>query len=353
MCHSEPIAGSELWRLAAWVLPCLIRWFARCWIPCRKGRRLPISSGTRSMWLCIGRLTLQNPPGAGQGPALAHQAQAHPEPAGNRGVANNGFTRQPRKGNGRALQRAARPCQSALTPGGAAPARRIQGMLCGTGGILQRLRRPRKVLCQAALYCRLHRPARGQGGAARRVSGGAGPGNGSAGFLAIRLLAPVQDRISDRAVKYAEAHTLDRLTLATLANALGYNATYLGRIFRNEQGQSFSRWLDGKRTEYAARLLRETERILSAIFRTGRLRRLQAVSEAFQTRLRTNPGEEYRRQTSAKIKDTPAAGSVRRCIYLNIGKKRHLSGNQPFTLPTLRPTTNSAAGRGEITTIAA
>ena len=79
------------------------------------------------------------------------------------------------------------------------------------------------------------------------------------GLLAIRLLAPTQERISDRVTTYVEAHSDERLSVESVANSLGYNATYLGRVFRDEQGLSFREWLSGRRIEKAARLLKESD----------------------------------------------------------------------------------------------
>lgn len=77
------------------------------------------------------------------------------------------------------------------------------------------------------------------------------------GLLTIELLAPVKERISDRASDYAEAHLAERLTLEDVAEALGYNPDYLGRVFREERGEAFREWLLGRRVEKAAALLTE------------------------------------------------------------------------------------------------
>jgi len=85
------------------------------------------------------------------------------------------------------------------------------------------------------------------------------------GLLAIRLLAPTQERISDRVAEYVASRFAQRLTLENVADALGYNPTYLGRVFRDEQGQSFRVWLGNHRMEAAAGLLKTTDQTVCTV----------------------------------------------------------------------------------------
>lgn len=86
----------------------------------------------------------------------------------------------------------------------------------------------------------------------------------------IRLLAPTQDRVSDRVAEYVESRLAERLTLESVADALGYNATYLGRVFRDEQGEGFREWLANLRVERAAQMLRKSEEsVLTIADRVG------------------------------------------------------------------------------------
>ena len=114
------------------------------------------------------------------------------------------------------------------------------------------------------------------------------------GLLAIQLLAPVQERISDRIVEYATAHFCDRLTLESLADALGYNPTYLGRVFRDEQKRSFREWLSEKRVERAAQLLRDTDEPIYAVTEHIGYANYKQFLEHFKRRFGQTP-EQYRR----------------------------------------------------------
>jgi AraC-like DNA-binding protein len=84
-------------------------------------------------------------------------------------------------------------------------------------------------------------------------------------LLAIRLLAPAQERVSDAMARYALERQSERVTLNAVAAALKYNATYLGRKFLEEQGLGFREWLLQQRIARGAELLRGTELSVSAI----------------------------------------------------------------------------------------
>ncbi len=84
-------------------------------------------------------------------------------------------------------------------------------------------------------------------------------------LLAIGLLAPAQERVSDAMVRYAAEHQSERVSLNAVAAALKYNATYLGRKFQEEQGLGFREWLTQQRITRGAELLRGTELSVSAV----------------------------------------------------------------------------------------
>ncbi len=77
----------------------------------------------------------------------------------------------------------------------------------------------------------------------------------SLGLLTIRLLSPEQQRLSDIVKTYTLAHYAENLTLDGLAGTLGYNAAYLGRVFRDETGEPYRAYLTGVRMQKAAALL--------------------------------------------------------------------------------------------------
>ena len=85
------------------------------------------------------------------------------------------------------------------------------------------------------------------------------------GLLAIQMLAPEQERASDRVEAYVRTHHAERLTIETVAAALGYNATYLGRLFREERGLGFHDWLMQSRMDKAVRLLLNSDMQVCAI----------------------------------------------------------------------------------------
>lgn len=118
------------------------------------------------------------------------------------------------------------------------------------------------------------------------------------GLTAIELLAPVKRRVSDLATDYAEAHIAERLTLEGVAEALGYNPTYLGRVFREEQGETFRDWLMSRRVEKAAKLLVETGApVLDIANRVGYGHYKRFLAH-FKRRYALTP-EQYRRNGSA------------------------------------------------------
>ena len=75
------------------------------------------------------------------------------------------------------------------------------------------------------------------------------------GKAVMRLLTPAANRISDQVKAYLQAYHAKRLTLENVAAALGYNATYLGRVFREETGTGFREYLSDFRVQKAAELM--------------------------------------------------------------------------------------------------
>ena len=75
------------------------------------------------------------------------------------------------------------------------------------------------------------------------------------GKAVIRLLTPVVSRISDQVKTYLKEFHHNKLTLENVAAALGYNATYLGRVFREETGMGFREYLSDYRVQKAAELM--------------------------------------------------------------------------------------------------
>lgn len=84
-------------------------------------------------------------------------------------------------------------------------------------------------------------------------------------LLAIKLLAPELETVSDRVERYAKEHSGEHITVSSAAAALGYNPTYLGRKYCEERGMGFREWLAGQRMQQAAALLRTTDQSVISI----------------------------------------------------------------------------------------
>lgn len=90
----------------------------------------------------------------------------------------------------------------------------------------------------------------------------------SLGLMAIRLLSPDQQRLSDVVKERTQQGYAQNLTLERLAADLGYNAAYLGRVFREETGLPYRTYLTSVRIEKAAALIRETTDSIASIANT-------------------------------------------------------------------------------------
>ncbi len=116
-------------------------------------------------------------------------------------------------------------------------------------------------------------------------------------LLAVRLLAPAQERISDRVIEYVTAHGGEKLSIESVAAALTYNATYLGRVFREEQGTGFREWLANLRVERAAQLLAGTEECVCRIAEQVGYLQYKRFLKHFKHRYGLTP-EQYRRRNA-------------------------------------------------------
>ncbi|NLI22239.1 MAG: response regulator [Clostridiales bacterium] len=124
------------------------------------------------------------------------------------------------------------------------------------------------------------------------------------GRLAIRLLTPAQERISDLVAAYAEPRLAQPLTLEGVAFALGYHPTYLGRVFREEQAIGFREWLSNRRVERAAALLADRDDTVCDIARQVGYAQYRRFLAHFKRRYGCTP-EEYRRQNAAQRPPVP------------------------------------------------
>ncbi len=113
-------------------------------------------------------------------------------------------------------------------------------------------------------------------------------------LLTIRLLAPALERISDRVADYVKARLHQRLTIENIAAALNYNPTYLGRVFRDEQGMGFREWLADLRVQQAAKLLAGAQDSVSAIAQQVGYTQYKRFLRHFKQRYGTTP-DKYRK----------------------------------------------------------
>lgn len=117
--------------------------------------------------------------------------------------------------------------------------------------------------------------------------------------LTIRLLAPEVVRVSDQVCRYVEENYASRrLTLDSVAVALSYNSTYLGRLFREETGTGFREWLNAFRAQKAASLLVETDETVYQIAERVGYPQYKQFLQHFKTRYEMTP-EQYRKTAVA------------------------------------------------------
>ena len=113
----------------------------------------------------------------------------------------------------------------------------------------------------------------------------------------IRLLAPIQEQISERAVAYIAAHLQEKITLENVSEALGYSPAYLGRVFREEQGLGFREKVNDSRIEHASQLLLQTTLTASEIAQQVGFQQYKRFLGHFKQRYGCTP-EQYRKRIS-------------------------------------------------------
>lgn len=110
-----------------------------------------------------------------------------------------------------------------------------------------------------------------------------------------RLLDVSENNLTRRALKrvvnYINEHLEDDLSLSTLAEIGGFNASYLSRLFKQVQGESISAFILHKRMELAKKLLLDTdEKIQDITMRTGYIT-TQSFTRAFRNENGISPTE--------------------------------------------------------------
>ena len=117
----------------------------------------------------------------------------------------------------------------------------------------------------------------------------------------LRLLAPVQEQISERVIAYVNAHLQEKITLENVSESLGYSPAYLGRIFREEQGMGFREKVNSSRVEQAARLLVETQKTACEIAQQLGFQQYKRFLGHFKQHYECTP-EQYRKRHSSSEK---------------------------------------------------
>lgn len=95
--------------------------------------------------------------------------------------------------------------------------------------------------------------------------------------------------VSEAVKRMASSRIAEHLTLEGIAANLGYNATYLGRVFREEAGCSFRAWLMKHRMERAAKLLRESAAPVRDVAAAVGYLKYQNFAQAFKAQYRRTP----------------------------------------------------------------
>lgn len=108
-----------------------------------------------------------------------------------------------------------------------------------------------------------------------------------------RELEATEDTLSDRALKrvvtYIEEHLDDELSLTTLANVGGFNASYLSRLFRQVTGETLTAYILRRRMTLAKTLLTGTNlKIQDIALRIG-YPSAHSFTRAFRTEIGISP----------------------------------------------------------------
>lgn len=99
------------------------------------------------------------------------------------------------------------------------------------------------------------------------------------------------DRALKRIITYIDEHLEEELSLTTLADIGGFNASYLSRLFKQVQKKTISEYILGKRIDLAKRLLADSnERIQDIAAKIGYLS-AHSFARAFRNEVGISPTE--------------------------------------------------------------
>jgi len=101
-------------------------------------------------------------------------------------------------------------------------------------------------------------------------------------------------RVIERVNEYIEKNLSENLTLEVVANKVYVHPAYLSKLYKQETGQNFSVYLANKRMESAARLLVESNLMVSDIGKMVGYRTSQYFIKVFKEKYHMTP-QQYRR----------------------------------------------------------
>lgn len=111
-------------------------------------------------------------------------------------------------------------------------------------------------------------------------------------------------------ISYISTHFQEPLTLDKIAQELHFNKYYVSRVFSGRLHCSFHEYLNRLRLDYAARLLRETDRSIMEIWQEAGFESQKTFNRTFRSCYRMTPSEyrgEMPSQPQVKEKRTNAA----------------------------------------------
>ena len=98
-------------------------------------------------------------------------------------------------------------------------------------------------------------------------------------------------RISDKIIAYIDKHYAENVTLEYLAEKYNYSESYLSRIFKDETGQSFVKYMQKVRIEQSCRLLANTDKSVYDIMCGVGYRDIKFFTKIFKESIGTTPAE--------------------------------------------------------------
>lgn len=106
---------------------------------------------------------------------------------------------------------------------------------------------------------------------------------------------PQRRRMLDEALRYAKEHICDQLDMAVVANAMNLSYSYFSRIFHEETGMTFSKYMQKLRIEEAGKMLLAGEKLVEIAAKLG-YQNAANLTRAFTRELGMSPSQWMDRQ---------------------------------------------------------